>query len=113
MIKYLMTEGYSRMVIFDTKNEDISTVNYTRDNIDYIYIFPEDGVFDGKDVHKGDILFWMYPIGNRRDGKSEAIIVTDEKLKDFYQRLQRFYEEQELKRNNNMDCDCAEPCCEG
>lgn len=106
MINYIALKNggyYEGLVKFDTDTLEVSSVKRTYANIRDIYIVTEDGVFNDKEVHKGDLVCVMYRIGNNAP---ETIVVTDDVLKDYYTRLISFEEEQ-----NKLREECSDNCC--
>lgn len=84
MIKYFGTNTRN-LIKFNKCNEQCDLISSIRDNIDYIWIIDEDGELDGKEVNAGDIVFKLYPVNSFSD--CEYIIIKDEQLKNYYNRL--------------------------
>lgn len=105
MIKYFINEGMSRMGRFNTETEEFDTIKYSIPRISDMYIAPEDGTLNGKEVHKGDIVLQMYSISG--DGEQEIFIIADDNLKNYYIRAKEFDKQKSV--NNRIACDCAEP----
>ena len=110
MIKYLLPERSRVLIKVDTENLDtVNTLNNHNLNIDWMWIVDEDGEFNNKPVHKGDIIISFYNMPNKTDSK-EIIIIDDNNLKDYYRRYDEAYKEYEnsMKEKNSKCCDCCE-----
>ena len=115
MKNYIYTKS-STLVAFDAENHnDFATVSHVYSNTDYMYLISEDGVFhfDNEtkyDVKKGDVVYIMYPINCSKKGyEREVIIVSDEKLYDYYSRYQAKENEDEYCPDSPCCCKCK--CC--
>lgn len=105
MKNYIYTKS-SALVGIDTENPaNFITVQNIYGNTDWMYLIDEDGTltYDEQtkyDVKKGDIVFIMYPITPRsKNYEREVIIVSNEKLYDYYKRYNKREE--------------SEVCCDG
>lgn len=105
MKNYIYTKS-SALVGIDTENlTNFTAVNSIYGNTDWMYLIDEDGtlIYDEQtkyDIKKGDIVFIMYPTTPRSKGyEREVIIVSNEKLYDYYKRY--------VKREE------SDPCCDG
>lgn len=108
MKNYIYTKS-SALVGIDTENPtNFIAVNNIYGNTDWMYLIDEDGtlVYDEQtkyDVKKGDIVFIMYPVTSISKGyEREVIIVSDEKLYDYYKRY--------TKREESEQCCDGCPC---
>ena len=113
MTKYLLSNNSSELLKFNKETETLSDIQYQYTNIDYMWIADEDGVISTKDgdidVKSGDIILRMYRVG---DGEKELIVVSDDKLADYYNRLISHKDAQNLKCQSISGADCCkERCC--
>ena len=100
MIKYIRAN--SQLVKVDTDNLDnIETIGYDSHAIDWLWIIPEDGVCEDKEVKKGDILIRLYSNYN-----TDARTVVIPKC-EFTEHLIKYNAPSE-KKECLGDCDCCE-----
>lgn len=99
MIKYVRAN--SQLVKVDVNNFDnIETVDHSSNAIDWIWIVPEDGVCEGKEVKKGDIIMRLY--GNYNTDAKTVVISNGE----FVEHLIKY--NAPIKMGCLNDCDCCE-----
>lgn len=112
MIKYLYVLDGSQLVKFNKETEDITCLNNKSTNIDWMWIADEDGTFGDEEIKAGDIILRMYGIGkgNLRYSEREYFIIKDEKLKDYYKRLNEFNIERTKELEENLKCENCESC---
>lgn len=109
MIKYFFANRY--LVKLNTEKLDkVDTLDYHRNNIDWMWIVDEDGELDGKSVSKGDIVISFYDLPGVKDSR-ETIIVKDEALKDYYKRFDKAQEEYENNLDSQPICNTYSDCC--
>lgn len=109
MKNYIYTKS-STLIAFDSENINaFITVPGVYGNLDYMYLIHEDGIFhfdneNKYDVKKGDIVYIMYPVNrNKRGYDREVIVVSNEKLYDYYLRMQ-------VKEQEEEKTICCDPC---
>lgn len=99
--------------------------NIARANIDYSYRIKEDGVLKVKDrngniteheVKENDVVFVMY--SNTDDWYNRTIIILrDDRFIEYYKGLDKYQEEERIKRESPMECvqaykaQCCDDCC--
>lgn len=106
MVRYIYVKS-SQLIKFDKDTENISCLDFTGANIDWIWVADEDGVLNDEEVKAGDVIIAFYEVtGDER----RVIIVKDQKIKDFYKELSDYYKMRKLERQATKYCDCA--CCE-
>ena len=111
MIKYLSTNTSRDIVKFDDATLNIDTIEPIYPNIDYIWIVPEDGTFNGEEVKKGDLIMRMFSIRDELNClEKETIVVKDVKLINYYSKLI----ENSKKPDNNRPISevCCNTCCD-
>lgn len=106
MVKYIYAKG-SQLIKFDKDTENISCLDHTGTNIDWLWVADEDGIIDGEEVKTGDVIIAFYDVTG--DGR-RVIVVKDQKIKNFYKELSDYYKMRKLERQATKCCDCA--CCE-
>lgn len=75
MIRYVRAS--SQLVKIDTDNLDnIEAIDRSSHAIDWLWIVPEDGVCEGKEVKKGDVIMHLY--GGRNIGDRTVVIPKGE-----------------------------------
>lgn len=99
MIKYVVAGP--RLVKVDTDNFDnIEAIDHSSHAIDWLWIVPEDGICEGKEVKKDDVIVHLY--GGRNTGARTVVIPKSE------------YTAHVIEYNTPMkkeclgDCDCCE-----
>lgn len=108
MVRYIYVKS-SQLIKFDKDTENISCLDFTGANIDWIWVADEDGVLNDEEVKAGDVIISFYEVtGDER----RVIIVKDQKIKDFYKELSDHYKTRKLERQATKCCDCACPECE-
>lgn len=97
MIKYLRAS--STLVKVDTDNFDnIEAINRTSSHaIDWIWIVPEDGICEDKEVKKGDVVIRLY--GNHNTDAKTIVIPKGE------------FAEHLIKYNAPRQDECSDDCC--
>ncbi len=99
MIKYLRAS--SHLVKVDTDNFDnIESIDRISHAIDWIWIVPEDGICEDKEVKKGDVVIRLY--GNHNADAKTVIIPKGE----FAEHLIKYNAPREDECLG--DCDCCE-----
>lgn len=99
MIKYVRAS--SQLIKIDTDNFDnIEAIDRSSHAIDWIWIVPEDGVCEDKEVKKGDIVMRLYSSYNT-DAKT-VVIPNGE----FTEHLIKYNTPREEK------CKCLDDCCD-
>lgn len=106
MVKYIYAKS-NQLIKFDKDTENISSLNNTGSNINWIWVADEDGVLNDEEVKAGDVIISFYEVNG--DGR-RVIVVKDQKIKDFYKELSDYYKMRELERQATKCCDCT--CCE-
>lgn len=106
MVKYIYAKS-NQLIKFDKDTENISCLNHTVSNINWIWIADEDGVLNDEEVKAGDVIISFYDVTD--DGR-RIIVVKDQKIKDFYKELSDYYKKRKLERQATKCCGCA--CCE-
>ena len=105
MVKYYEVEG--RLVKLE--NDEVTSVFHCYLSVENYYLIEEDGVFDGREVHKGDVVITLYDI--TEDGKRSYLILNkDNSLTDKMISIK----ERSVQRENNevsgeCNCKCADP----
>lgn len=84
MIKYFRTNTRN-LIKFNKCNERCDLIPNIVSAINRVWVIEEDGELDGKEVNVGDVVFKMFPIRDNSD--YEYIIIEDEQLKNYYNRL--------------------------
>ena len=99
MIKYVRAS--SQLVKIDTDNFDnIEAIDHSYHPIDWIWIIPEDGICEDKEVKKDDVIVRLY--GNYNTDAKTVIIPKGE----FTEHLIKY----NARREKGCSCDCN--CCE-
>lgn len=106
MVKYIYAKN-SQLIKFDKDTENISHLDYTISNINWIWVADEDGVLNDEEVKVGDVIISFYDVTG--DGR-RVIVVKDQKMKDFYKELSDYYKKRKLERQATNCCGCT--CCE-
>ena len=104
MIEYITPKHSSALLKVDVINCEAEAIDCTYDNIDTMYIVPENGEFEGKPVVKGDFIILMY--GNKAEGR-DAFIFHNDELYEYYMKL----EQDRKKRDAERNAYCEECCC--
>lgn len=100
MIKYI--RAIAQLVKIDTDNFDnIETINRSSHAIDWIWIIPEDGICEGKEVKKGDIVVSLF--GNYNTDSKMIVIPNGE----FTEHLIKYNAPREKELTD--DCNCCIP----
>ena len=95
MIKYVRAS--SKLVKIDTDNFDnIETIDHSSTAIDWVWIVPEDGIFEGKEVKEGDIIMRLY--GNYNTDARTVVIPKGE------------FTEHLIKYNTSSAKECLSDC---
>ena len=106
MNKYITKAGISTLIAFNTETEEVSTVDYLRTHIDWVYQIPEDGVLQTengeKTVKKGDIVIKFYPC--REYPITQAIVIRNAEWKNNIKN-ERLYNESLRKECISKECD--------
>lgn len=106
MVKYYEVEG--RLV--KLTDDKVTSVFNCYVSIDRYNLIEEDGIFDGKEVHKGDVIVMLYDV-NENKNRAYFILNSDSIISNKILRKK----EDSLKRENekeapcNCECDCADP----
>lgn len=99
MIKYIRAN--SQLVKVDTDNFDnIEAIDRSSHAIDWLWIVPEDGICEGKEVKKGDVIIRLYCNYNT-DAKTVVIPKGE-----FAEHLIKYNAPREDECSD--DCDCCE-----
>ena len=99
MIKYVVAGP--RLVKVDTDNFDnIGAIDHSSHAIDWLWIVPEDGICEDKEVKKGDIIIRLYGCNNT--GAKTVVIPKGE----FAEHVIKY----NAPREKGCSCDCD--CCE-
>ena len=95
MIKYVRAN--SQLVKIDTDNFDnIEVIDYSSHAIDWIWIVPEEGIVEDKEVKKGDIIIRLY--GNYNTDARTVVIPKGE------------FTEHLIKYNTPREKECLDDC---
>lgn len=104
MVKYYEVEG--RLVKLE--NDEVTPVFHCYISVDNYYFIEEDGIFDGKEVHKGDVVIMLYDI---EDEKRLYIILNEDNV--ITDKIMSIKERSVQRENNEVsgkcDCKCADP----
>lgn len=95
MIKYIRAS--SQLVKIDTDNFDnIEAIDRSSHAIDWLWIVPEDGICEGKEVKKDDVIVHLY--GGHNTGARTVIIPKSE------------YTEHVIEYNAPREDECSDDC---
>lgn len=111
MNKYVLDKRKS-IIKLNTDTLDVDFVKNSYD-IDRVWFIEEDGIFvrENKEyeVKKGDIVLFMYRIGNEKEG--DLIIINNNDLNNYFERKKKFLEEMEKQKCTEKVCsDCGLKC---
>lgn len=98
MNKYILSKR-NTIIKLNTDTLDVDFVENSYD-IDRVWFIEEDGIFvrENKEyeVKKGDIVLFMYRIGNEKEG--DLIIINNNDLNNYFERKKKFLEEMEKQK---------------
>ena len=107
MVKYYEVEGR----IVKLANDKVTATFNCYISVDRFTIIEEDGIFDGKEVHEGDLIITLYDID---ENKNRKYMIVD-KDNQFAIKAQQIREQQLKQREEcNEACPNCEACdCKG
>lgn len=108
MNKYILSKR-NTIIKLNTDTLDVDFVENSYD-IDRVWFIEEDGIFvrENKEyeVKKGDIVLFMYRIGNEKEG--DLIIINNNDLNNYFERKKKFLEEMKKQKCTEKVCsDCG------
>ena len=111
MNKYILSKR-NIIIKLNTDTLDVDFVENSYD-IDRVWFVEEDGIFvrENKEyeVKKGDIVLFMYRIGNEKEG--DLIIINNSYLNNYFERKKKFIEEMKKQKCTEKVCsDCDLKC---
>lgn len=111
MNKYILSKR-NTIIKLNTDTLDVDFVENSYD-IDRVWFIEEDGIFvrENKEyeVKKGDIVLFMYRIGNEKEG--DLIIINNNDLNNYFERKKKFLEEMKKQKCTEKVCsDCGLKC---
>lgn len=113
MNKYILSKR-NIIIKLNTDTLDVDFVENSYD-IDRVWFIEEDGIFvrENKEyeVKKGDIVLFMYRIGNEKEG--DLIIINNNDLSNYYERKKEYLKKERNRNSEKKICDSCEPACEG
>lgn len=96
MIKYVRAD--SQLIKVDTDNFDnIEAINRSSLAIDWLWIVPEDGICEGKEVKEGDAILRLY--AGHNTGAKTVVIPKGE------------YTAHVIEYNTPREDECSDDCC--
>lgn len=105
MIKYIKNPG-SSLIKFNDQTFETNILSNACTNIDWIWIFDEDGIFDNTPVKTGDICIRLYSLDKDDSNAKEYIIIKNSELNDYYR---RYEEARKMYRESILE---PQSCCE-
>lgn len=102
MKKYIASKR-NLIISVDTENlQDIECIDHCSTGIDWAWIIPWDGEFNGEPVKKGEIIVRFY--GRLPDLPSKMVIIRDPEICEHL----RLYNTEEISKS----CSPCEQCCD-
>lgn len=99
MVKYYEVEGR----IVKLADDKITPTFHCYVSIDNYVLIEEDGIFDDKEVHKGDVVIIFYD-KNKNGNREYTILSEDNYIADKILKIK--------EREAEAKCECASPGCE-
>lgn len=103
MIKYIKCSG-SSLIKFNDQTLEAGALDNIYSNIDWIWVFDEDGTFDNTPVKIGDICIRLYSLDRDDPNAKEYIIVKTSELTDYFKRYNEAIQKKKEYIPQPKDC---------